>query len=136
MNHHTSSRLILENRYLIASLETKSLAFPTYLVQDILIIERAQILILPFYDSACLGVIHYQNQIVPLISTKQILGIAENTLLQSTLTAVRLNDSAEHLAGVALVIDRMEKSITSEELSQEHKFQLTDIPDRIWQPQR
>ena len=136
MNDRTSSSLILEGRYLIASLETESLAFPAYLVQNILIVERSQILVLPFYDSACLGVIHYQNQIVPLISTKQILGIAENTLLHSTLTAVRLNDSAEHLAGVALVVDRMDKSLTAEELSQEHKFQLTDIPDRIWQPQR
>ena len=130
------SSLNLQNRYLIAFSKSKSLAFPAYLVQDILTVERAQILVLPFYSSACLGVVHYQNKIVPLIAIEQILGIAENTLLQSTLTAVRLNHSAEHLAGVALVVERMEKSLTAEELSQEHKFQLTDVPAEIWQPVR
>ncbi len=137
MNTNTQSpSLTLQDRYLIASVKPKKLAVPAHLVQDILIFERSQILALPFYDSAFLGVIHYQNQIVPLVSAQKILAITENNLLQPTLTAVRLNELAEHLTGVALVIDRMEGSLTVEELDQEHKFQLTDIPHHLWQPQR
>ncbi len=128
--------LILQERYLIAALGTKKIAFAANLVRDILMIERSQILVLPFYDAACLGVVHYQNQIIPLISTKKVLGITESNLLQSTLTAVRLNDSTEYLGGVALIVDRMEKSLAAEDLSEEHKFQITDIPPQIWQPQR
>ncbi|MBE9043339.1 chemotaxis protein CheW [Pleurocapsales cyanobacterium LEGE 10410] len=131
-----TSSLILQNRYLIALLSTKKLAFSAYLVRDILIVERSQILALPFYDAACLGIYHYQNEIVPLVSVEKILGTTENKVLRSTLTAVRLNKSAEHLAGVAIVVDRMERSLAAEELSQEHQFQLSDIPQQIWQPQR
>ncbi|MDJ0746775.1 MAG: chemotaxis protein CheW [Xenococcaceae cyanobacterium MO_167.B27] len=137
MNTNTQiSSLTLQDRYLIASVEPKKLAFPTYLVQDILQVERSQVLSLPFYDSAFVGVVHYQNQIIPLVSAPKILGIKENNLLQLTLTAVRLNKLAEHLTGVGIVIERMEGSLNTEELSQEHKFQLTDIPHQIWQPQR
>ena len=136
MNYNKDSSSILQERYLIALLEDKKIAFPSRLVRDILIVERSQLLVLPFYDPACLGVVYDRDEIIPLVSTKKILGITENKLLQSTLTAVRLNSSAEHLAGVALTVDRMEKSVGAEELSQERKFQLTDIPSKIWKPQR
>lgn len=135
-NNAETYSLILQNRYLVAVLGTKKIAFAANLVRDILTIERSQILVLPFYDSTCLGVVHYQNEIILLVSTKKILGLTESNLLQSTLTAVRLNDSAEHLSGVGLVVDRMEKSLTAEDLSEELKFQITDIPPQIWQPQR
>ena len=136
MNYNKDSSSILQERYLIALLEDQKIAFPSRLVRDILIIERSQLLVLPFYDPACLGVVYDRDEIIPLVSTKKILGITENKLLQSTLTAVRLNSSAEHLAGVALTVDRMEKSVGADELSRERKFQLTDIPPKIWKPQR
>ena len=136
MNYNKDSSSILQERYLIALLEDQKIAFPSRLVRDILIIERSQLLVLPFYDPACLGVVYDRDEIIPLVSTKKILGITENKLLQSILTAIRLNSSAEHLAGVALTVDRMEKSVGAEELSQERKFQLTDIPPKIWKPQR
>ena len=138
MNTNTQTpNSTLQNRYLIASVESQKLAFPAYLVQDILQIERSQILTLPFYEPAFLGVIQHQNQVVPLISAKKILSVQEGNLLQPTLTAIRLNDLAEQLTGVALVVDQMQKSLDTTQLSSEaHKFQLTDIPAQIWQPQR
>lgn len=137
MNDHTrNSSSILENRYLIGIVGAKKVAFAANLVRDILTFERSQILVLPFYDSTCLGVIHKQNEIIPLISPKKILGITTSTLLKSTLTAIRLNDLTSELSGVGLVVDRMEKSVMAEELSQEYKFQIADVPSGIWQPQR
>ena len=56
-------------------------------------------------------------------------------LMSSNLIAIRLNKIAGRLANIALVVDRMEKSLKFEELSSEYQFKLEDIPEKIWQPQ-
>ena len=129
------SSLTLQDRYFIASANSTAIAFPADLVRDIIAFERRQILVLPTYDSALLGIFYYQNEIVPAVCTKKVLNIAQNNLLQSNLVAIRLNESAGKLANIALVVDRMEKSLAADELSSEYQFKLEDIPEKIWQPQ-
>jgi chemotaxis signal transduction protein len=124
--------LSLRDRYLIAQVGRQKLAFPAYWVKDILIVERSQLLALPFYDPILLGVIYHQNQIVPLVSAKKIL--AEDNLWQQTLTAVRLGEMAGNLNGVGVVVNRMTGSLTEAELSHERRFEVADLDDRIWQP--
>lgn len=68
-------------------------------------IERAQILALPFYNPAILGVIHQQGQIMPLISLRQIVGVTA-MLSTESLTVIHLGDAAGDLAGIGLVVDR------------------------------
>lgn len=125
----------LQDRYFIASVDSKKIAFSADLIRDILAFEREQILTFPTYDPSFLGVFYYQDEIVPIVSTKRILNIAENNLLQSSLVAVRISAIAGELANIALVVDRMEKSLHSGELSSEYQFKLEDIPEQIWQPQ-
>ena len=122
-----------KDRYLIGLIKDFKIAFSATLVKEILLFKRSQILQLPFYNRSLIGVVHHQNQIIPLVSGRGIF-LEENKFSQTTLTAVRLDSSGQQLTGVGVVVDRMVESISQQELTQEHIFQLTDIPQHIWQP--
>ena len=124
-----------EKRYLIAQLEDQKIAFKATLVQEILVFKRSQILSLPFYNQSLLGVINHQNQIVPLVCGKTIFLEKTQSVIQANLTAVRLNQSADNLTGVAIVVDKMVENLLGKELNLEKLFQLKDIPTQTWQPQ-
>ena len=124
-----------EERYLVALVEDKKVAFSAHWVHEILVFQRAQILQLPFYDRCLLGVIHHQNQIVPLVSGRTIFLEKTQKITQATFTAVRLNQLGQNLAGVGVIVDRMVENLSAKELTQEQLFELTDIPQQIWQPQ-
>ena len=121
-------------RYLIALVKEQKIAFSASLVREILVFQKGQILQLPFYDRSLVGVVHHQNQIIPLVSGRSIFLEETNKLSQTTLTAVRLNELGQHLTGIGIVVDRMVESISQSELTGEQLFQLTDIPQHIWQP--
>ncbi|MDJ0899200.1 MAG: chemotaxis protein CheW [Xenococcus sp. MO_188.B8] len=123
-----------EERYLVAQVEDKKVAFSAHWVQEILVFQRSQILQLPFYDQCLLGVIHHQNQIVPLVSGRKIFLETTKKITQVTLTAVRLNQFGQNLAGVGVVVDCMVGNLSAKELTQEQLFEFTDIPQQIWQP--
>ncbi|HCF27019.1 MAG TPA: chemotaxis protein CheW [Cyanobacteria bacterium UBA11049] len=92
-------------RFILAGLEQFTFVFPSTIVAGISIIERSQILALPFYNRAVLGVIHQQGQIMPLISLRQIVGVTA-MLSSESLTVIHLGDAAGDLAGIGLVVDR------------------------------
>ena len=124
-----------EERYLVALVENKKVAFSAHWVHEILVFQRSKILKLPFYDQCLLGVIHHQNQIVPLVSGQTIFLEQTQKITQVIVTAVRLNQLGQNLAGVGVVVDRMVGNLSAKELTQEQLFELTDIPQQIWQPQ-
>lgn len=129
-----------EERYLVALVCDRRIAFLAHWVQEILLIPRSQVLELPFYDSSLLGVVHHQNQIVPLVSGQSIFSQKITQKSQATLTAVRLNQLGQSLTGVGVVVDRMVENLSAKELTPERRSQLTefrfsDIPQHIWQPQ-
>ena len=129
----TTRNIKQQDRYLIALVKDLKIAFSATLVREIMLFQRSQILQLPFYNRSLIGVVHHQNQIIPLVSAQSIF-LEENKFSQTTLTAVRLGQSGQQLTGVGVVVDRMVESISQQELTQEHLFQLTDIPKYIWQP--
>lgn len=135
----TRENVEAEKRYLVAVVGEQKIAFLADWVQEILLISRSQVLDLPFYDSSLLGVVHLQNQIVPLVSGQKIFLNKITQKSQATLTAVRLNQLGQHLTGVGVVVDRMvenllTKELTSAQKSQFTEFQLNHIPQHIWQP--
>lgn len=142
--------LLHEQRFIQARLDQVTFLFPSAVVTEILIVERSQILALPFYSPAMLGIIHHAGQIVPLISLHQIVGTGVIVTVER-LTVVRLND-AIGAAGVGLVVDRVLGSITKEELPLElfstalspnstnsepkmRLFQPEILDSSLWQPQ-
>ena len=121
-------------RYLIALVKEQKIAFSASLVREILVFQKGQILQLPFYDRSLVGVVHHQNQIIPLVSGRSIFLEETNKFSPTILTVVRLNKLGQHLTGVGIVVDRMVESLSQPELTGEQLFQLTDIPQHIWQP--
>ncbi len=93
-----------QQRFILARLDQLTFVFPSTVVAEILIVERSQILALPFYDPALTGVIHNRGQIVPLISMRQIVGIPAG-LTGESLTVVRLSDAAGDLVNLGIVVD-------------------------------
>lgn len=144
------------DRYILTHIGTHQLVFPAHWVAEILLVDRSQILVLPFYDPMLLGMVHHQGRMIPLVAIGQILGEAP-ALPRETLSVVQLNDAADRLAGVGVVVDRasdnrlrehfppalFQPSSTDdapEHLSlQPESIQLFHpglLNDRLWQPQR
>jgi chemotaxis signal transduction protein len=106
-------------RFLLAQIEQLKLIVSSGLVAEIMLIERSQILPLPFYNPVILGCLHHAGQIVPLIATDRQLGIRTTTPTREILTVVRLSQSAEHLAGVGLLVDKVLGSQSGDRLPAE-----------------
>ncbi|QYO62213.1 chemotaxis protein CheW [Leptolyngbya sp. 7M] len=133
----------LNNRYFLTYVGEQRLAVPTKWVAEIILVERSQILSLPFYDSLLLGLIYHQGVIVPLITAHLLLSRQLNSdiplrVLKEKLSVIRLSQSAEHLSGVGIVVDRVVAQIDDHSIaavpSQTSIFQLTDVPTQVWQP--
>ncbi|MCU0536621.1 MAG: chemotaxis protein CheW [Hydrococcus sp. Prado102] len=133
---------IATQRFLLAQIEQLTLVISSELVAEILLIERSQILPLPFYNPVILGCFHHAGQIVPLIATDRQLGIRMTSPTREISTVVRLSESAEHLAGVGLLVDKVLGSQTGDLLPVEIfdsdiYFPATesDAPIKLFTPQ-
>jgi chemotaxis signal transduction protein len=135
-------------RYILTQIERFTVAFPLTLVAEIPIIERSQILAMPFYSPAVMGVMHHAGHVVPLVSLRQILGIATGFATER-LTVVQLATTAAEQAGVGLVVDRTMGMRSHSQLPPDlfHAVQSTSEPnlrlfkpkilaDCLWQPLR
>lgn len=128
-----------QETYLLTRVGGESLVFPSKWVNDILLIERSQLLRLPFYDPQVFGIIHHQGKIVPLIWASRALAIKQEhspLMGKKMLMAIRLNQSMKNLADVGVIVDQVLQNINFYEINDEKIFHLSDIPQHIWQPQR
>lgn len=138
----------VSDRYILTHAGTQQLAFPAQWVAEILLVERSQILVLPFYDPMLLGVIHHHGQIVPLVSIWQALAGAVAPT-RETLCIVQLSQDAGRLSGIGIVVDRASDTcmrdalsnpdaLQPEALSREpiQFFQPQLVSDYLWKPQR
>lgn len=135
----------LEHRFILTQVERLTLVFPANWVAEILRIDRAQILDLPFYDPLLVGIANYNGQITPLIAAARLLEEVENFALPERSIVVRLNQAAGELGNVGLIVDRAIKSSMRKELPTElftayragemvmMRSQL--VPSSLWQPQ-
>lgn len=143
------------DRYILTHVGQQQLLFPSEWVAEILLVDRSQILVLPFYDPSFLGIVHYPGQMILLVAIGQIL--AEATVMRETLSVVQLSAAADRLAGVGIVVDRASDHQLRDQISpalfdpdlataapddQSRQPQPVQIfhpgllPDRLWQPQR
>jgi chemotaxis signal transduction protein len=125
-------------RYILAQVGEQKLAFLPAWVNEVMQFEQARILSLPFYSAPILGVVHHQGEVVTLISAQTVVFAGQAQYLPETLTAVRLSQAVGDLAGIALVVDRVLGSVSSEQLSASSTrlLQLQDISSQLWQPHR
>jgi chemotaxis signal transduction protein len=108
MEHEISSLdslVDLTHQYIVARVGSRRLAFPQAWVAGLLLVERSQVLTLPFYHSAILGVVHHQGNLVPLVQLQYLVeGVSGQ--LREVFNVVQLTHPAD-LAGVGLVIDQI-----------------------------
>lgn len=135
-----------ERRYILTQVGTQKIGFPSQWVAEIILVERSQILNLPFYDTRLLGVVHHQGNIIPLVTLQSTNRASQRPRIQETLTAIHLTQSVGTLSGVGLIVDRVIGSISHEQLSANEQtvtdasalpievFQPEMIPPSIWQP--
>ena len=84
------------NRYIVAKVGDRSVTFPDVLISEIIILERKSILVLPFYETAIIGVTHHQATVMPLLLLRLLMG-EQRTLITESLTVVRLSKLADNL---------------------------------------
>jgi chemotaxis signal transduction protein len=132
----------LADRFILTQVERQTLVFPATWVAEILRIDRSQILDLPFYDDLLLGVANYNGQIVPLIIGARLLRLEHSS--PERLVVVRLNETADRLGNVGIIVDRAIGSSTRDELPSE--LFITNnaddmvmmrsllVPIRLWEP--
>ncbi len=129
-----------ESRHILTQVGDQKLAFPPAWVGEVMRVEQAGILPLPFYSTTILGVVNHQGEIVPLIVAQAAVFKQTERPMRETLTAIRLSQAAGSLAGIALVVDQVIGNISSEQLSAQRSeirlFQPQDISKDIWQPRR
>lgn len=129
-----------ESRYIVTQVGTQKIGFPSQWVAEIILIERSQILGLPFYDSRLLGLVHHQGNIIPLVTLQSSNLVSQRQKIQETLAAIHLSQSIGTLSGVGLIVDRVIGSISHEQLSTNESdlpidvFQPEMISPSIWQP--
>jgi chemotaxis signal transduction protein len=138
----SAEQISLADRFILTQVERQTLVFPATWVAEILRIDRSQILDLPFYDDLLLGVANYNGQIIPLIIGARLLRLEH--LSPERLVVVRLNDNADRLGNVGIIVDRAIGSSTRDELPSE--LFITNnaddmvmmrsllVPIRLWQP--
>ncbi len=129
----------LQNRHILTRVGQQYLTFPSQWVAEILLVERSQILSLPFYDSTLLGVVYRQGQIIPLISahillSKEMEQDVRLRAMRETLTVVHLGQATDQLAGIGIVVEDVVSNATAQPPSEQRVFQLSDLPSHIWQP--
>lgn len=125
-----------ESRFILAKLGDITLVFPTNMVTEILVVERAQLLPLPFYDQVILGCIHHAGKVVPLMATDHLLH-TDRSGLQEQFTVIYLSQAAEQLSGVGLTVDRVLGSKPASQLPpglvEQKKAQVTiDNNNKFW----
>lgn len=137
-----------QQRYILTQVEQVTFVFPLALVAEIPIVERSQILTMPFYSPVVMGILHHAGRIVPLVSLRQLLGIGKGFATER-LTVVQLSAAAAEQAGLGLVVDRtlgmrshsqlppdLFDAVQSNSEPNLRLFKPELLADSLWQPLR
>jgi chemotaxis signal transduction protein len=135
---------LLEDRFILTQVKNLVLVFPATWVTEVLRIDRVHILNLPFYNPLLVGIVDRNGQTIPLINTAALLQESRSDIPELAIV-VRLNQAAEGLKNVGLIIDRPIGNTTREQLPADlfttHRsgemvmMQTQLVPIDLWQPQ-
>ena len=125
------------NNYILTRVGQKDLFFLAQWVEEFAVIERSQVLSLPFYLPAVIGLIHYRRRMLPLVAIKSCLdgGGTRQALGEERLTVLCMSQAAPGVGGVGLIVDRLLGNRSTLEPTAE-PFNPQIIPDNLWQPLR
>ncbi|MGB3312561.1 MAG: chemotaxis protein CheW [Nodosilinea sp.] len=131
------SPALSDSSYFLTQVGSRRLAFPAANIAEVILVDRSQVLSLPFYQPGFLGIVHIQGQLVPLVALQFLLEGASG-VTREVFNAVQLNASSP-LAGIALAIDQLVGNCTADQLAQDSTIQPFNselVPADLWQPRR
>jgi chemotaxis signal transduction protein len=132
------SNLPLDTTVVVAIVDRFTVAFPLHWVAEIKRISRHSLLDLPFYSTLTLGVSHQGGKVIPLISTRRIIGGSEVSLPEKAI-AIVTNGNAGILSNTGWVVERAIGQKKFSDISiDENTIVITEklVPKDLWQPQR
>lgn len=126
-----------EDQYILTQVGNHRVAFAANWVGGILLSERSQVLVLPFYQEPILGIVHHQGQLVPLVMLQQLL---DDTPVQmrEVFNAIQLSERTD-TPGLGLVIDRLLGNCSDEDVAADEtieRFQPHLLEPDLWEPSR
>lgn len=137
LDSHSIELAPSENQYILTQVGTHRVAFPAEAVAGILLVERSQILALPFYHEVVLGIAHHQGQIVTLMMFQQLLDGSPGQS-REVFNAVQLSEQTG-TPSLGLIIDQLLGNCTEEQVSTDatiRLFQPDMLDPDLWKPQR
>jgi chemotaxis signal transduction protein len=129
----------LADRYLLTEVGQYTLVLPATWVLEVFQVDRSQVLQMPQYTAAMLGVVHHQNSFISLLAGWQFLPTYQPSRIDK-FTVVHLGCAGFQEQNLGLVVDRVVGSMGKE------KFPKLASPDllvmanpnalsaNIWQP--
>ncbi|MFN3926793.1 MAG: chemotaxis protein CheW [Pseudanabaenaceae cyanobacterium] len=131
------------NRYILTGLgggNQQVVVFPDAVVSSIIVVDRGNVMPVPFYDGSIAGLLHHLGQVIPVVVLRRALG-EQGVLLPENFPMVHLSALAGGLEGVGLVVDQVLESVTvSQYQPQPHHLMVDQVLDRLplslWQPRR
>lgn len=113
-----SEQSLLVDRFILTQVANKIVVFPATWVGEVLRIDRAFVLNLPFYNQLVAGIVDRNGQTIPLVNTASLLKL-EQLNLPERFVVVKLDRAEDGLTNVGLIVDRLVGNITRAELSSE-----------------
>lgn len=137
IENHSIESAPSDNQYILTQVGMRRIAFSAESVAGILLVERSQILALPFYQEMVVGIVHHQGELVTLMLLQQFL---EDTPGQSreVFNAVQLSESTG-TPGLGLIIDQLLGNCSEEQLTNDASISLFQphlLNPELWQPKR
>jgi chemotaxis signal transduction protein len=134
-----NSPIALADRYLLTEVGQYTLVLPATWVLEVFQVDRSQVLQMPQYTAAILGIVHHQNSFISLLAGWQFLPTYQPSRIDK-FTVVHLGCAGFQEQDLGLVVDRVVGSMGKE------KFPKLASPDllvmanhdalsaNLWQP--
>ena len=118
--HHSSIR----SQVIVTEFQGQRLAFPSSWVEEVMLFPRQKVLRLPFYRAPVLGLVPHQGDLVLLLEYQSDQPMDLKPMgQQEHIRAIRLGAPAEHLAGAAILIEKIIGTIHESEVSAQPSLQ-------------
>jgi chemotaxis signal transduction protein len=136
---NNSEPIALADRYLLTEVGKYTLVLPASWVHEVLQVEQCQVLQIPHYSSAILGIANYQNSFLTLVAGWQFLPETQPSRADHY-TVLRLGANLSNWQNVGIVVDRVLDSMVKKDFPStipKNLFVMANpqlLPNHLWQP--
>ncbi|NJN24308.1 MAG: hypothetical protein HC810_07890 [Acaryochloridaceae cyanobacterium RL_2_7] len=130
----------IRRQVILAEYQGTPVAFPSLWVDEVMFFPCQQLYHLPFYPSQLLGLVPHHGRLVPLVEKVDVnADTSTKAHLQEHIRAIRLSQHAGPFNGVAIIVDKIIGTMSTEEFERQTDVQLfspDDLATDTFQPHR